>query len=382
MTFLRNSINNRCSAGALALLALLATPVRGNILDPSPAQSPVSDRPYSFVVWGHPYAGAGEPPLHYDEVLGLLKKLRPDFVIMTGDAVQGMYGRPPDENAIREDWNVLYEGLDKLGISVHAAPGNHDVHNFVTRDLFLERHQRPPYAFEHKGSRFMVLDTVGISQREEDAVYSWDPQMLPFDSAQLEFIESETSRSRSYDHLFVFMHHSEFWLDEESFWWQQVHPQLRDGKCRAVFSGNPVKSKFSRLERDGIQYIQSSFTKPRPVEHYHRNRSRWALAKALQFDTLLVVTVDGANYSIEPMIVGEQNSPVFQPQWFQAVDNPDRWTIRLASEFHERFPGLRDLATIATLYGVVCFLAGTILAIAVFRTRRSGKPDKKIRPHI
>jgi hypothetical protein len=329
------------------------------------------DGELSFVVWGHPYAGTGEPPLHYDEVIRELNKIRPDLIFITGDAIQGMYSQKPDSDVIRNDWNTLYAGLDRLGIPVHVAPGNHDVHNFVTRDIFLERNCSPPYAFDFKKSRFLILDTVGIDQRKQDGQFSWDPQMLPFSDAQLAFIASSTSEKDAYDNLFVFMHHTEFWLDEDSFWWNEVHALLRLTDANVVvFTGNPVHSKYTYLERDGVRYIQSSFTKPESVPFYQTKRFRWLLAKAQQFDTLQLVSVNGSDIQVDARVIGEHNSATFRPDWFHAVEKPFDLTDKIAITFHEKFPTLKGLVVVAFLYGAVCFAMGAMTFWLLSRSRR------------
>jgi hypothetical protein len=197
--------------------------------------------------------------------------------------------------------------------------------------------------------------------------------MLPFSDAQLAFIASSTSEKNVYDNLFVFMHHTEFWLDEDSFWWSKVHPLLRLTDADVVvFTGNPVHSKYTYLERDGVRYIQSSFTKPKGVPFYQMKRFRWLLAKAQQFDTLQLVSVRESDLEVDARVIGEHSSVTFRPDWFHAVEKPFDLTDKIAITFHEKFPTLKDLVVVAFFYGAACFVVGALVfwLLSGFRRRQ------------
>jgi hypothetical protein len=320
---------------------------------------------FSFAVWGHPRASDGEPPVHFQELLDRLEALGPDLLIITGDAIHGMSNKIPDPEVIRGDWDFLYQGLDRLGIPIHVVPGNHDVNNFVTRDIFLERHQKPPYAFSFNRSRFLILDTVGIDQQIEDGDPKWDPQMLFFDDAQIRFIRSEIESEDEYDHIFLFMHHTDFWLDEKWPWWQKIHPILRGSKARVVFAGTPAYSKYVYFQRDGVEYIQSSFLDLLPIGQYHGYRDRWRFTKSQQFDNFQFVTVEADSYAIDTIVVGARSSRAFDPDWVRASEWPEYFREYMAARFHQLFPMWADLVLVAAIWGGICLLTGAFLAAGI-----------------
>ena len=363
VTGLTMRIPRKCgltSKSAARLLIHLAFTV---ILSPQIALADESgSEPFSFAVWGHPRASDGEPPVHFQELLDRLEALAPDLLIITGDAIHGMSNKEPDPNVIREDWNFLYHGLGRLGIPIHVVPGNHDVHNFVTRDIFLERHRKPPYAISFNRSRFLILDTVGIDQRTADGHPSWKPQMLFFDDAQIRFIRSEIAREDEYDHIFLFMHHTDFWLDDKWPWWQKIHPILRGSKVRVVFAGTPAYSKYVYFQRDGVEYIQSSFLDLLPLGQYQGNLDRWRFTKSQQFDNFQFVKVEGGSYTIDTIVVGARSSRAFDPDWVRASEWPVYLREYLAARFHQIFPMWEDLILVAAVWGGICLLAGAFLA--------------------
>ena len=147
------------------------------------------DVSFSFIVWGHPRGKSDQAePLHFKEVLDRVAELEADLLIVTGDVIMGGPSEPSAEGieGVRAAWDRFDAGVSRLGIPVYRVPGNHDVHSFATRDLYLERYTKPPFAFSFRGSRFILLETVGIDQRGQgDGTSQWGPNPLPFDDAQL-----------------------------------------------------------------------------------------------------------------------------------------------------------------------------------------------------
>ncbi len=357
----------KSEAAARALIYLVFFVILGS--STAHAEEAVSES-FSFAVWGHPRSLDGEPPLHFRELLDRLEALDPDLLIITGDAIYGMSRMDPDPDVIREDWNSLYRGLDRLGIPIHVVPGNHDVSNFVTRDVFLERHRKPPYAFSFNRSRFLILDTIGIDQRTEDGHPNWKPQMLFFDDAQIRFIRSEIGREGEYDHIFLFMHHTDFWLDDKWPWWQKIHPILQGSKARVVFAGTPAYSKYVYFQRDGVEYIQSSFLDLLPLGQYHGYQDRWKFTKSQQFDNFQFVAVERDSYAIDTIVVGARSSRAFDPDWVRASEWPVHFREYLAARFHQIFPMWEDLVLVAAIWGGICLLTGALLAAGVCGWRR------------
>ena len=106
-------------------------------------------------------------------------RLRPAFVVVTGDLVQD----PGDEEQVAEFRRFV--GLFDDDIPLHLAPGNCDVGNEPTPDLlalYRERFGADNYSFDHGGVHFLVYNT-GVA---------FDPSLAPGEwEAQLEFLRSD-----------------------------------------------------------------------------------------------------------------------------------------------------------------------------------------------
>jgi hypothetical protein len=329
---------------------------------------------FSFVVWGHPRGRTtGDPPLHFEEVLNRISELKADLLIITGDAIHGMWGKDTDPDIIRADWERFDTGIKKLGIPVYRLPGNHDIHNNITRDIYLERYPRVPFAFTFKGSRFILLDTAGLKQHGKTDQATWDGLSQPFDEEQFQFIKNEISRQNDYNHLFVFMHNPDPWAEPSTFWWESIHPLLRGGKTRAVFAGSPWYFKYAHMEEDNIHYILSSCLSV-PTKDFLRmipNPEEWSIHK--QLDNIQYVRVDGAKYTIETIVIGALSSEQLNWRfWDDVSKRPSRWGQKFMIGLYKRFYRFQDFALLAAIFGGACFLAGVFFTTLWMR-RRSKK---------
>jgi hypothetical protein len=332
---------------------------------------------FSFIVWGHPRVGRGKPPLHFEEILDRISELDVDFVVVTGDVIAGTYKNVAiDKDSINSQWEMFDERLKSLGIPVYRVPGNHDVSNFITRDVYLERYTRPPFALTYKGSRLIFLDTIGIDQQTQDGSPNWKPQELPFDDAQLRFIRNEIKKQDSYNHIFFFMHHVQRWREPSGLWWRNVHPMLKGGKTRAVFSGTPGNPgyKYDHIEEDNIHYINSCTFQALSIRWYKLKKYRNQVIEPFhrQPDNLQLVRVDGDKYTIRTIVVGEWNTPTLSSRFWLKVEQPlDRIgrRERLRHLFHEVFKPFRRLSLSHLIWGLGGLLAGALI-VSFWKRRR------------
>jgi hypothetical protein len=327
---------------------------------------------FSFVVWGHPRGRTtGDPPLHFEEILERIAELKADLVLITGDAIHGMWGKDADPVIIRKEWEIFDAGLSKLKIPVYRLPGNHDVHNNITRDIYLERYPRVPFAFTFKRSRFILLDTAGINQKGENDQATWKGLIQPFDEKQFAFIKDEISQQEKYNHIFIFMHNPQPWSEPSTFWWKNIHPLLKGGKTRAVFAGSPWVFKYAHLERDSIHYILSSCLGV-PTKEFLRRipiPEEWSIHK--QLDNIQYVRVDGNQYKIQTIAVGALSSESLNWRfWDEVQERPPRWTQRFMIYFYKKFYRLQDLTLVATILGGICLVAGMVLSFLWMRRYR------------
>ena len=366
----------------ILLCFILVTPSLSQMAPPkiTKVQSSVpisgNDSSFSFVVWGHPRGRTtGDPPLHFEEILEKIAQLKADLVVITGDAIHGMWGRDADPVIIRKEWDTFDAGLSKLKIPIYRLPGNHDVHNNVTRDIYLERYPRVPFAFTFKGSRFILLDTAGINQKGKNDQATWEGLSQPFDEKQFTFIKDEIGQQENYNHIFIFMHNPQPWSEPSTFWWENIHPLLKGGKTRAVFAGSPWVFKYAHLERDSIHYILSSCLSV-PTKEFLRRipmPEEWSIHK--QLDNIQYVRVDNNQYKIQTIAVGALSSESLNWRfWDEVQKRPSQWTQKVMINFYIKFYRLWDIALIAAIFGGVCFFTGLLLS-AIWIRKRYRKSD-------
>jgi calcineurin-like phosphoesterase family protein len=325
-------------------------------------------RDFSFVVLGHLRGDAnGELLQNLDEVLDEVARLHPDLVFLCGDLIWGdIEAQHTDAKAIRADWDALDAKLARLSMPVHRVPGNHDVNDTVTRDIWLERYGGLPKSFDFHGSKFLLLRSVWWP--EDGSPLKHPDQYIRgknLDDEQIAMLGRELGDPTRYAHAFVFTHHL-LWWDDDAGWWKKVHPTLFAGHVDAVFGGDYGPLKFSAEERDGVKYLQTSIENVISLEMLRtRELSRQLSA---QFDNFLYVRVEGANVRYEVRTVGALTTGKFAPARFRAVNEFDKDTF--ARKLFKRFSTPDRLVTNLTLAVAASFVAGLVVAFAYVILRR------------
>lgn len=123
---------------------------------------------------------------------------RPDFVLTGGDHVMDLLKVTRERANLQ--FRLLEEALRPLEMPVFPAVGNHDVFGWSTdspitesdpeygKRMFEERFAKGPLyrSFEHKGWRFIVLDSIQAKGRD---------YTLGIDDAQLTWLSSELEKA-------------------------------------------------------------------------------------------------------------------------------------------------------------------------------------------
>lgn len=330
---------------------------------------------FSFVILGHIRAdqnGKVSPLL--GELLAKVRKRAPDFIFLTGDMIWGdIHAVVPDAEVIKRDWDRLDAALGQLGVPVYRVPGNHDIHDPITRDIYFPRYGELPQAFTHHGSRFILLNSAWVPEGSDPPSPSLKYQYTrgkQLGSQQIEFIRKELSVHQRYGHIFLFMHHLLWWHREEAAWWREVHPLLVGRTVRAVFGGDFGPMKFSHMRRDGIDYIQSSVEGIPDIKMLRDLISSRLLSQ--QFDNFLHVTVVGSRVTVEVETVGEFSMGNFTPQRWRAVNEyePPNKPIMERLWDADVLGSPRRLAAI-TLLIMACFASGYIAALGLKRYKKA-----------
>ena len=323
---------------------------------------------FSFVVLGHIRGDAnGKDSPMLDELLVKVRRHAPDLIFLTGDMIWGdVHSVAVDADAIKRDWDRLDAALAQLGVPVYRVPGNHDIADPVTRDIYFARYGELPQAFTYRGSRFILLNSSWVPQGSAPTPRKRAYNQIrgeQLGSKQIEFIRNELSEPRRYDHVFLFMHHLLWWHKEEAAWWRDVHPLLVGRDVRAVFGGDMGPLKFSHLRRDGVDYIQSSIEGTPSIEILRALNSSRLLSQ--QFDNYLYVTVDGPQVAVHVETVGEFSMGNFTPERWRAVDEyKPPFTKRLRALLTDT----RRLAILGSL-SLIVFIAGFVAALILKRKK-------------
>lgn len=100
----------------------------------------------------------------FPEAMRQVSWLHPDFTISVGDLIEGY---TEDRSEIDREWDEVLGYARALKGPFIAVPGNHDISNPVSAEVWKTRFGSPNYAFRFKGALFVVLNS------EES------PQILP-----------------------------------------------------------------------------------------------------------------------------------------------------------------------------------------------------------
>jgi hypothetical protein len=214
---------------------------------------------FTFAVVGH-VRGNSDPELYprLDEVVAELKRLKPDLLFLTGDIIWGSIPKAlTDRKAVIAQWEKVDAKLAPLGIPIYRVPGNHDIHDPVTRDVFFERYGALPRAVDFRGSRFLLLNTTFTPTGNAPVPSAQKlTKTLRLDSLQRQFVQDALTQSPA-TNTFLVMHHV-LWFEEDDPWWAEVHPSLVKRGVRGVFSGDLGPAMYTHLVRDSIDYFRAT----------------------------------------------------------------------------------------------------------------------------
>jgi serine/threonine-protein phosphatase CPPED1 len=227
---------SRRAALALALLLRAALPAT--------AQA----EPWFFVQLSDPQLGMFAADSNFVQetanlefAVASLNRLKPEFVIVTGDLVN----RPGDAAQIAEYRRIMAK-LDPA-IPLYNIAGNHDVRNAPTPasvEAYRREHGPDRFVLRHRGLVGIVLNSSLIHTPDSArAEYEAQERWL---AAELEKVGREAPQ-----HLLVFMHHP----------WFLTQPDEKD-----EYFNIPLERRKPHLElfrRSGVSHLFSG--------HYHRN---------------------------------------------------------------------------------------------------------------
>ena len=140
----------------------------------------------------------------YEKAVSAANRLRPAFVVVTGDLVQDPRNAEQHEELMRIT-NQLSED-----VPIYLAPGNCDVGNTPTPESlrrYRDKFGDDNYSFDAGGSHFVVLNS-SVCADPSDVEDEWD--------SLVEFLRRDLDRaSENAVHTVVFMHHPLFAQDPD-----------------------------------------------------------------------------------------------------------------------------------------------------------------------
>ncbi len=195
----------------------------------------LNSTPIRFAIIGDRTSQA--TPGIYEEIVGEIEELRPDFVITVGDAIQGYTG---DTLTLNSQWDEYLSIIKPLTMPIYLTPGNHDITSNAALPTYQHRIGKPYYSFNVRNFHFVVLDVTRWESGEE----------LPSD--ELTWLAGDLSANKDAAKTLVF-YHKPFWYDTIVMGKPDtLHSLFKAYGVDAVFNGHLHTYFSTRI--DGILY--------------------------------------------------------------------------------------------------------------------------------
>ncbi len=238
------------------------------------AERETATRPIRFAVLGD-RTGGHQPGVH-GQVLEEIERMKPDFVVGVGDMIEGYSN---DTTAVKAEWREYMGLLEALSMPIYLTPGNHDIWDSTSEDLYRRLAGEPYYSFDVEDLHFIILDNSRWLEAGD------------FPQEQIDWLARDLAASRGAAATFV-VYHGPQWFETVALGEpDQLHPVFSEYGVDAVFNGH-YHTYFSG-EYDGILYTtvgsSGGYADPGITGlEYH----------------FVWVTVDGGDISIAPIKMG------------------------------------------------------------------------------
>ncbi|MCS7249888.1 MAG: metallophosphoesterase [candidate division WOR-3 bacterium] len=195
--------------------------------------------PFSFVVLGDRTGGAKDEI--FKQIIEEIKILKPNFVITTGDLIEG---NKKDSLAIIKEWEKVLKMLKETDTKIYFTPGNHDIYSELSEKIYLSLIGKTYYSFSYENAHFIVIDNSRYN-----SYYQMPKNMI-------DWLERDLQLHKKYRWKFVFMHRP-FWR------YEYEKNKLKDFPLHQIFKKYQVNYVFSGHDHfyaylfyDSIHYFQ------------------------------------------------------------------------------------------------------------------------------
>lgn len=177
----------------------------------------------------------------FEEIIGEIDLLSPDFVINVGDIVEGYTA---DTLRMHAQWDSVLATVGTLSCPFYFTPGNHDIQNENDRNIFINRtgHKRY-YSFDYDKNHLIVLDN--------SMMYWSQPQEM--DEEQIKWLRDDLENNKDAENIFVFFHIPTFLYALQDETADPLMDLFEKYRVRFVFAGH--HHEYSYCLHNNVEYI-------------------------------------------------------------------------------------------------------------------------------
>ncbi|HWA24927.1 MAG TPA: metallophosphoesterase [Lacunisphaera sp.] len=203
------------------------------------AQSPVTAQPvnnaegvFRFAIV--PDRNGGNRGEVFETAIAKLNLLQPEFVMCTGDLIDGYTTDPKVAAAQWDQFDALVKRLD---MPFHYVPGNHDIGNPLLLEVWKQRHGPPWSSFVYQNVLFLTLHTE-------------DRPLGGLGEEQIAWAKKTLAENSGVRWTMVFFHRP-LWRDQNQAGFEQVRAALK-GRNYTVFASH--YHHYVKGTVDGMNY--------------------------------------------------------------------------------------------------------------------------------
>jgi len=178
----------------------------------------------------------------FEREIEQINHLKPDLVINLGDLIYG-YG----VKGTRRQWERYLGVIKKFEVPYYQIPGNHDIFNKKSREIYLDIFNKTYFSFTLEKVHFVLINDLedGEWGKIGEEQFRWLKQDLAGTGWNMAFV---------FVHIPVWdMKARRVKMEWRHFWFEKVHPLIKEAKVKAVFAGHTHRFGPTRTY-DGVRY--------------------------------------------------------------------------------------------------------------------------------